>query len=276
MRDNKVETDDTTGLHVTMSYRGPTKPLNKVKIVLLLNDRYWLKKFDREDNEFTASQISRIIPNVDVNKAISLTDTQLKKIEQVIAPTISTDKYNAIHFKKLANIDKNKLVEFRILGNTGYEQQYDEVKKAVTQYAGVMEAGYNPDAFKEEYNEELRKILKLIKQGSQDLLEFEKLIKKLIQSTSNTPRELTVANLRKFIMADADSLSYSFLTHLSTWLYGLAAGNKIKLDANEQRILVYTLKYKEVDAWVKRHFIYLSKNLAQLKKVETVLFGQSA
>jgi hypothetical protein len=275
MRDNKVETDETTGLHVTMSYRGPTKPLNKVKIVLLLNDRYWLEKFNREKNEYTSSQISRILPNIDVNKAIKLTDKQLKKIEQVIVPTISTDKYNAIHFKRLENIDKNKLVEFRILGNKGYEQQYDEVKKAVTQYAGVMEAGYNPDAFKEEYDEELRKILNLIKQGNQDSLELEKLINKLIQSTGNAPSEVK-RNLRKFIAGGEDAPGrYSFLLYFVDWLYDIATKNKIKLDANEQKILVSGLKQKEAYDWVNRQLHTLSRNSTIFKKIQTVLFGQS-
>lgn len=273
---NKAKTNESTGLHVTMSYRGPTQQYNKVKIVLLLNDKYWLEKFNRQNNEYASSQIDRIVPNIDVSKALTLKDTQLKQIEKVILPTIATDKYYAVHFKNLENIDKNKLVEFRIMGGSGYEKQYSEVKKAVTQYAGVMEAGYNPEAFKDEYNEELRKILQIVKQSSEQSNEFQQLIKRLIQSVGDAPNRVK-RNLSAFVKPKSEIGATSFLYPLLDWLTQSISSNKINssnFTAEDQKLFVSVLKQKQLDGIAKRYYLrYSAPNRTQLKKIEKLLFG---
>lgn len=273
---NKAQTNETTGLHVTMSYRGPTQKYNKVKIVLLLNDNYWLEKFNRQNNSYASSQIDGILPNIDLRKALTLKDTQLKQLEKLILPTIGTDKYYAVHFKKLENIDKNKLVEFRILGNKDYEQQYDEVKKAVTQYAGVMEAGYNPEAFKDEYNEELRKILQIIKQSGEKHNEFKQLIKRLMQSIGDAPDRLK-RNLSAFVEPQSDIGTTSFLYPLLDWLTQSIRSNKLNssnFTAEDQKLFASILKQKQLDGIAKQHLKY-SANRTELKKVEKLLFGSA-
>lgn len=273
---NKAQTNETTGLHVTMSYRGPTQKYNKVKIVLLLNDNYWLEKFNRQNNSYASSQIDGILPNIDLRKALILKDTQLKQLEKLILPTIGTDKYYAVHFKKLENIDKNKLVEFRILGNKDYEQQYDEVKKAVTQYAGVMEAGYNPEAFKDEYNEELRKILQIIKQSGEKHNEFKQLIKRLMQSIGDAPDKLK-RNLSAFVEPQSDIGTTSFLYPLLDWLTQSIRSNKLNssnFTAEDQKLFASILKQKQLDGIAKQHLKY-SANRTELEKIEKLLFGSA-
>lgn len=274
---NKAKTNESTGLHVTMSYRGPTKRYNKVKIVLLLNDKYWLEKFNRQNNSYARSQIDGILPNIDLRKALTLKDTQLNQLEKLILPTIATDKYYAVHFKKLENIDKNKLVEFRILGNKDYEQQYDEVKKAVTQYAGVMEAGYNPEAFKDEYNEELRKILQIVKQSGEKHNEFKQLIKRLIQSVDGAPDRLK-RNLSAFVEPKSDIGTTSFLYPLLDWLTQSIRSNKINssnFTAEDQKLFASILKQKELDGIAKQYLSYNATNRTELKKIEKLLFGSA-
>lgn len=271
---NKAKTNESTGLHVTMSYRGPTQQYNKVKIVLLLNDKYWLEKFNRQNNEYASSQIDRIVPNIDVSKALTLKDSQLKQIEKVILPTIATDKYYAVHFKNLENIDKNKLIEFRIMGGSGYEKQYSEVKKAVTQYAGVMEAGYNPEAFKDEYNEELRKILQIVKQSSEQVNEFQKLIKRLMQSVGDAPNKVK-RNLSAFVEPSSNIGTLSFLYPLLDWLAQSISSNKINssnFTTEDQKLFASVLKQKQLDGITKQYLRY-SENRTELKKIEKLLFG---
>lgn len=271
---NKAKTNESTGLHVTMSYRGPTQQYNKVKIVLLLNDKYWLEKFNRQNNEYASSQIDRIVPNIDVSKALTLKDSQLKQIEKVILPTIATDKYYAVHFKNLENIDKNKLIEFRIMGGSGYEKQYSEVKKAVTQYAGVMEAGYNPEAFKDEYNEELRKILQIVKQSSEQVNEFQKLIKRLMQSVGDAPNKVK-RNLSAFVEPSSNIGTLSFLYPLLDWLAQSISSNKINssnFTTEDQKLFASVLKQKQLDGITKQYLRY-SANRTELKKIEKLLFG---
>lgn len=274
---NKAKTNESTGLHVTMSYRGPTQQYNKVKIILLLNDKYWLEKFNRQNNEYARSQIDGIVPNIDLKKALALKDTQLKQIEKVILPTIATDKYYAVHFKKLENIDKNKLIEFRIMGGSGYEKQYSEVKKAVTQYAGVMEAGYNPEAFKDEYNEELRKILQIVKQSGEKINEFKQLIKRLMQSVGGAPDKLK-RNLSAFAEPSSDIGTTSFLYPLLDWLTQSIRSNKINssnFTAEDQKLFASVLKQKQLDGIAKHYLSYSATNRTELKNIEKLLFGSS-
>lgn len=155
---NNIRTAKETGFHVTMSYNGPTQKYNKVKMILLLNDDYWLDKFKRNPNFYTQSQLDRIKTGADKYKLSKLNADQISEIEKLLAPAVSTDKYYAIHFKQAKNISDNNLVEFRIAGNKDYHTQYEEIKQLVIQYAAVMEAGYNPNAFKQEYAQEITNI----------------------------------------------------------------------------------------------------------------------
>lgn len=155
---NNIRTARETGFHVTMSYNGPTQKYNKVKMVLLLNDEYWLDKFKRIQNNYTQSQLNKIKTGTDKYKLSKLNADQISEIEKLLAPAVSTDKYYAIHFKQAKNISDNNLVEFRIAGNKDYHTQYEEIKQLVIQYAAVMEAGYNPNAFKQEYAQEITNI----------------------------------------------------------------------------------------------------------------------
>lgn len=158
----QVRTSPLTGLHMTFSYTGARRPYNRVKMVLLLNDQYWLTKFSRLDNEYSQSQIALITENLPLD-LIQLTDTDIKKVESLFEPLIATDKHYAIHFKKAANISKNKHVEFRIMGNQDYHQKFPLIRDLMLQYAAVMEAGYNPQAFKTEYEQEIKKLIKVVK-----------------------------------------------------------------------------------------------------------------
>ena len=157
-----IRTARETGFHVTMSYNGPTQKYNKVKMILLLNDEYWLDKFKRIQNSYTQSQLNNIIVKTDKYKLVKLNADQISEIEKLLEPAVSTDKYYAIHFKKAKNISDNNLVEFRIAGNKDYHTQYEEIKQLVIQYAAVMEAGYNPTAFQQEYTQEITNIYKTL------------------------------------------------------------------------------------------------------------------
>ena len=57
---NDVETNESTGLHVTMSWNGEQTEPNKLKMAVLLGDKYLLSLFDRENNTYTQSQFDRV------------------------------------------------------------------------------------------------------------------------------------------------------------------------------------------------------------------------
>ena len=49
---SNVETNSSTGLHVTMSYAGKSDELNELKLALLLGDKYLLSTFNRTGNPY--------------------------------------------------------------------------------------------------------------------------------------------------------------------------------------------------------------------------------
>lgn len=175
-----VFTNSTTGLHVTMDYPTSTTELNKLKVALLLGDRYILKLFNRENNDYTKSQFSRL------QAAAQHIDNpnNLKEVERILNSAISTDKYYAAHFK----MRQDGLVEFRVIGGADYERKREEIKKTVARYAITMLAGHDPNFLQKEYVAMLSKLVrKTFFSPSGDVLtsSFLNVYNKLTDSTAS-------------------------------------------------------------------------------------------
>ena len=175
-----VFTNSTTGLHVTMDYPTSTTELNKLKVALLLGDRYILKLFNRENNDYTKSQFSRL------QAAAQHIDNpnNLKEVERILNSAISKDKYYAAHFKTR----QDGLVEFRVIGGADYERKREEIKKTVARYAITMLAGHDPNFLQKEYVAMLSKLVrKTFFSPSGDVLtsSFLNVYNKLTDSTAS-------------------------------------------------------------------------------------------
>jgi len=152
MSEEKAIANESTGLHVTMSWvsDNPVTP-NHLKMTLLLGDLYLLKEFGREFNRYTHSQQSRIKSYAD-KLIFDVTDqTSLVALERELSKGISTDKFNSINFKSLRNDSQNPLIEFRIAGHTEYAANFRKVEKTVARYAAAMEAGHDRTAYVKDY-----------------------------------------------------------------------------------------------------------------------------
>tara|TARA_R110001592_G_scaffold198706_7_gene447047 strand:- start:36 stop:6599 length:6564 start_codon:yes stop_codon:yes gene_type:complete len=144
---SSVETNASTGLHVTMSWGGLNPKLkqepNKLKMASLLGDEYLLSTFGRLKNSYTKSQSQRI------KKAASKLRTDIKsreEIENALQDAISGDKFSSINFKSIKDHQTStNLVEFRISGGVDYHKDMSKVVKAVIRYATVMESGYTEE-----------------------------------------------------------------------------------------------------------------------------------
>ena len=60
--DEGADTNSSTGLHVTMSYAGKSNRAepNRLKLALLLGDKYLLSTFGRESNSYAKSQVEQL------------------------------------------------------------------------------------------------------------------------------------------------------------------------------------------------------------------------
>ena len=164
-------TNNSTGLHVTMSWQGePDAPvdengrregqeLNKLKMALLLGDPYLLAEFGRLRNSYTKSQYNNILKYAEGMKRGDA--KSFEQFEGMLSKGIDTGKFNTIHFKDVKDRDSNnELIEFRIAGGSDYQTMYEKVVKAVVRYATVMKAGYDKDAYRKDYVKAVSRLLR--------------------------------------------------------------------------------------------------------------------
>ena len=159
-------TNNSTGLHVTMSWHGKnpdtvkdeddefygddaTGP-NKLKMALLLGDPYLLAEFGRLKNSYTKSQYNNVLKYAEGMKRGDA--KSFEEFEKLLTKGIDSGKFNSIHFKgEKDRVAGTNLIEFRIAGGVDYQEMYDKVAKAVVRYATIMQAGYEKDAYKKDY-----------------------------------------------------------------------------------------------------------------------------
>jgi hypothetical protein len=155
-------TNNTTGLHVTMSWNGePDAPVNddgekdsqepnKLKMALLLGDEYLLAQWSRLRNTYTKSQYQNVLRYAEGMKRGD--KESFKNFEKELSKGISREKFSSIHFKNQRDEDTNsELIEFRIMGGADYNTMYEKVVKTVVRYATIMQAGYDEDAYRKDY-----------------------------------------------------------------------------------------------------------------------------
>ena len=146
-----VDTNRSTGLHVTMSMAGDVEPVNKLKIALLLGDKYLLQQFNRDGNSYTKSQVKEIQQYMQNLSANYKDQKSLSALEDMLKDGISAGKFSSINFKDATNNDGNGLIEFRIAGGDSYHRNFDMVAKTTIRYAATMLAGHDENVFREDY-----------------------------------------------------------------------------------------------------------------------------
>ena len=170
---NSAITNESTGLHVTMSYAGDSGDLNRLKVIALMDDTYLLSKFKREVNGYTLSQKNLLIKELNhayggiIDDNDIATTKGLKTLERILSDGyISSDKYRSVHFKGTKNDVGNELVEFRVAGNSDYHTRYDEIHDTVVRYATTILAAHDTELYKRDYLTKLTKLIHLFLKNS--------------------------------------------------------------------------------------------------------------
>jgi hypothetical protein len=149
------ETNFSTGLHVNVSVSNlPINQVDKLKLLLLLDEAYVQGAFDRLMNSYTQSHVEILKQAISQSKLKKQPWTQLRdfqKIKHVLNTSIDLDKYRTVNFSKLSQ----GYLEFRIMGNKDYHKRFPAVKRMIIRYAHVLLAALDPDAFVPEYNQAL-------------------------------------------------------------------------------------------------------------------------
>jgi len=166
LADRNVDTNRSTGLHVTMSWNGEQNGIsgfaevNRVKLAVLLGDKYLLSTFGRENNSYAKSQYQRLQKKASELKADPSNIKTIKDIEDILITGISQDKFTSINFKDQQDSESgHNLVEFRIGGGNDYHQDFPTVVKSVVRYAETLNAAYSDELHNADYIKALFKLI---------------------------------------------------------------------------------------------------------------------
>ena len=153
-----VYTNSSTGLHINISVPNySVDRLDYVKLALLLGDEYVLNQFGRSSNTYTKSALGKVRDRVRSNPedAQQLLDKMKGQMGDLASKAIhsgSTDKYTSIN-------TKSGHIEFRSPGGDWLDDNFDKIENTLLRFTVAMSAALNPEAYREEYQKKLYKLL---------------------------------------------------------------------------------------------------------------------
>ena len=164
-----VDTNSTTGLHVTMSFAGKQKVVDPLVLATLLGDQYVLKQFGRQYNSYAKSQQQNIQNEIERMLRVDGSPEDFEELYGILNRGIDRGKFSSINFKEWTkNSDGNQLIEFRIAGGDDYHSDYNKVAKSVMRYAATMNAA--SEDYSHTRKDFLKTIYKMINKGQDDKL----------------------------------------------------------------------------------------------------------
>jgi hypothetical protein len=158
-------TNDSTGLHINISVPDYSREnLDFVKLALLMGDKYVLDAFGRAGNTYAKSALDIVKRAVRENpdNAAKLLDKMKGNLDQLATKAIHsgiTQKYTSIN-------TKDGHIEFRSPGGDWLDDNFDKIENTLLRFTVAMSAALNPDAYRQEYQ---KKLYKLLTQDQKDL-----------------------------------------------------------------------------------------------------------
>ena len=145
-RDNDIKTNDSTGVHVNISFskKGYNHDIDAHKLQVITDDIKWLKKFERIDCEYAISPkfaITELIEKMNKKKNAS-DESVMTRIGSMTSRYESDEnemniKENSINITKLDS--DSPYVEFRIIGGPNYQWKPKESVKAIEHFNRAMD-----------------------------------------------------------------------------------------------------------------------------------------
>ena len=160
-KQNDIDTDKTTGLHVNVSYK--KDQLNRIidpsAVLLLTDDIKWLKKFNRTRNSYCITpkaELSYCMKDIIRQRNTTIEKLKLYIYHRALVEQIESDegfevdsdmgdghffdKYFSINLLPLAS-EKNPYIEYRFIGGNGWHRKSREndVFKAIEHIATSLD-----------------------------------------------------------------------------------------------------------------------------------------
>jgi hypothetical protein len=171
--ENHFETDGSRGLHINVSIPGMTlDSVNLLKLALFLGENHLLNQFDRMGNEYAMPQLVNLTDYLrglrDQGHDLFM-QTFAKKGDERLNSKVNGEivdymlRQSKNHtFNALKLTSKNPYIEFRIMGNEGYEKRFPEIVNQIHRYVYVLQLAMDPDAERAEYAKKLWKLVSSI------------------------------------------------------------------------------------------------------------------
>jgi putative chitinase len=166
-----VYTNSSTGLHINISVPNYSiDRLDYVKLALLLGDEYVLNQFGRASNTYTKSALGKVRDRVrsnpeDAQRLLDKMKGQMGELASKAIHSGSTDKYTSIN-------TKDGHIEFRSPGGDWLDDNFDKIENTLLRFTVAMSAALNPEAYREEYQKKLYKLLTQDQKGSDTIKYF--------------------------------------------------------------------------------------------------------
>lgn len=159
MSEKAILTNHTTGLHVGVSIQNQLmSEVNKLKLLMLLDEAFVSDAFDRTFNSYTQSHVELLkkqIQKAQQTQRNWIQSRVMQDLIQEINKRIDLKKHRTVNFSKLSQ----GYLEFRIMGNEDYHKNFDMVRYFVIRYAAVLKAALDPEAFEAEYKAQVSRLV---------------------------------------------------------------------------------------------------------------------
>lgn len=182
-----VVTTMETGLHINIGVKG--KEIDALKMLVLLGDQHTLEKFGREMSDYSAptlrelqkriqaagqgQTVSSKTPDVKTSRElVALTQDLLRKVKvdqsdiQRLTTLLDQVKPEGKSFSVNFSTLPSGYVEFRALGNAGYENRAQDIRDAVLRMLVITYIATDPEAYRQEF---LKRLYQVVVRALQDV-----------------------------------------------------------------------------------------------------------
>ena len=156
--EDNAYTNSSTGLHMNISVPQGNE-IDYTKLVLFSGDKYILDKYNRLSNNYAASALgqlearaAQLAPEKAAQAMQKMKDNLEDTAEEYVRAGTGQAKYTSIHIK-------DGYIEFRGPGGQYTAQEVDQVMDTMLRFARAMTIAADPQAYKQEYQKKLYKIL---------------------------------------------------------------------------------------------------------------------
>jgi hypothetical protein len=162
MEDNEMETNTTTGLHVSFSIEGKKSPddYDFFKMMILFDENYTAGLFNRiNTSQYVRQMRDRLhgaLQDADPNAVF-----QSRYIDRVIAAFRQIGKSMLANLGGESNLGRSKyysfrhrsngVIEFRSMGGEDYQQRFEDIRKRIINMAYIMKVGSDETLLRREY-----------------------------------------------------------------------------------------------------------------------------